>query len=255
MLDSALCSRPPDQWLALKLMLSTWIMTPSLVVLTLAALIILPWMIPRLRWKRQLSGLGTVLFLIYFSAQFPLTIAVATKGLVEFLPKDSGVTVDAIVVLGRGEYFRNSRVEVAEELWRAHRAPLIFASGAGDGSQIIQLLRAQGIPNQVLNDESCSRTTEENAKFTAIELKPQGVKRVVLVTDPPHMLRSLLTFRSFGFTVIPHTSPLPPKLAPVKESLILFYEYMGLLSYGLKGRFFPQGFAAAKTAQVIGSPG
>ena len=250
MLDPALCVRPTSQWLVLKSMLSTWLMTPTLVVLPLVALIGLPWKFPQLRWGRQLSGLGTVLLLIYFTAQFPLTIAVATKGLVEFIPKDSGVTVDAIVVLGRGKPFSKSRVEVAAELWRAHRAPLIFVSGAGDAAQMFQLLRAQGIPNQALDDENCSRTTEENARFTATVLQPQGVKQLVLVTDPPHMLRSLLTFRSLGFTVIPHTSPIPPNLAPQKKAMMVFYEYMSLFSYGLRGHFLPQGFAKAKNTQI-----
>ena len=239
MLDPALCTRPPSQYLFLKYAFYRWLMTPSLVVLPLLALIVLPWIIPRLRWKRLLSSLGTVLLLVYFFAQLPLTIAVATKGLVDFLPKDPGVSADAIVVLGRGTPFRNSRVEVAAQLWKAHRAPLIFASGEGDGSQITQLLEAKGIPKQALDNENCSRTTEENAQFTAAVLEPQGVTRVVLVTDPPHMLRSLLTFRSLGFTVIPHASPLPD-LAPAEKSMVVFYEYMGLVSYSVKGRFLPK---------------
>lgn len=250
MLDPALCARPTSQWLVLKSMISTWLMTPKLVVLPLAVLIGLPWIIPRLRWKRQLSAFGTFLLLIYFTATFPLTIALANKGLVAFLPADRGVSVDAIVVLGRGDKFRKSRVEAAAELWKAHRAPLIFASGAGDGSQILQLLRAKGIPQQALDDENCSRTTEENALFTATVLQPQGVKQILLVTDPPHMLRSLLTFRSLGFTVIPHTSPLPPNLAPGKKAMMVFYEYMGLVSYGLRGHFLTQSLPEAKTPQI-----
>ena len=250
MLDPALCDRPISQWLVWKSMLSSWLMTPTLIVVPLAALIGLPWIMPRLRWRHQLSGLGTVLLLIYFTATFPLTIAVATKGLVAFLPTDSGVSADAIVVLGRGGTLRNYRVEVAELLWRDHRAPLIFASGSGDASEMLQLLQAKGIPNQALDYESCSRTTEENARFTATVLQPQGVKKVLLVTDPPHMLRSLLTFRSLGFTVIPHTSPIPSNLAPTKKAMMVFYEYMGLVSYGLRGQFFPQSFAEVKSPQV-----
>ena len=221
-------------------MIGAWLATPILVVLPLTALIILPWIIPRLRWKRQLSGLGAVLLLVYYIASLPLTIAVANKGLVAFLPTDPGVDVDAIVVLGRGEGLRTSRVGVAAELWKAHRAPLIFVSGVGDAPPILQQLEAAGIPHQALSDESCSRTTEENALFTAKLLQPQGVKRIVLVTDPPHMLRSLLTFRSLGFKVIPHASPLPPDLAQAEKAMIVFYEYMGLVSYGLRGHFLPQ---------------
>ena len=246
MLNPALCARPISQWLGLKSMLSSWLMTPTLVVLPLVALIGLPWIIPRLRWKRQLSSLGAILLVIYFTATFPLTIAVASKGLVAFLPADPGTTADAIVILGRGENFSKSRVEIAASLWRANRAPLIFASGAGDAPKMLEELRAEGIPSQALDEESCSQTTEENALFTATLLQPKGIKQIVLVTDPPHMLRSLLTFRSLGFTVIPHISPIPPSLAPTKKAIMVFYEYMGLVSYGLRGRFFHQSFAEAK---------
>jgi len=66
----------------------------------------------------------------------------------------------------------------------------------------------------------------------------QGVKRILLITDPYHMLRSLLTFRHLGFKVIPHFSPIPPDLSPKDKALMVFYEYLALVSYGLKGRFF-----------------
>lgn len=250
MLDPALCDHPTSQWLVLKSMLSTWLMTPTLVLLPILALIGLSWMIPRLPWKRQLISIGTVLLLIYFTATLPLTIAVANKGLVAFLPADPGTNVDAIVVLGRGEKFRNSRIEVTAKLWKARRAPLIFASGAGDVPRMLQQLKAEGIPNQSLDGEQCSRTTEENAFFTAIVLQPQGIRRILLVTDPPHMLRAMLTFRSLGFKVIPHASPLPPDLALKKRAMVVFYEYMGLVSYSLQGKFLYKGFLEAKNPQT-----
>ncbi len=257
MLDPALCDRPVSQWLVWKSMFSEWLMTPSVVVLALLALTFIPWIIPRLWWKRSLSGLGIVLLVVYFSATFPLTIALAKKGLVTFIPSDPGTNTDAIVVLGRGRIFRNSRVEVAAALWKSHRAPLIFASGAGDGSEIIELLKAKGVPPEALNEEHCSQTTKENALFTASILQPQGIKQIVLVTDSPHMLRSLLTFRSIGFDVISHTSQIPPELAPTKKAMLMFYEYMGLVGYGLQGHFIPHNLAkkehlpVAKNAQLF----
>jgi hypothetical protein len=64
------------------------------------------------------------------------------------------------------------------------------------------------------------------------------------------MLRSLLTFRSLGFTVIPHLSPLPPDLPQGKKAVMVFYEYMGLVSYGLRGRYFPQSIPVAERPQI-----
>ena len=237
MIDPALCARPISQWLSLKWVISAWLITPPLVVLPLLSLAGLPWVIPRLRWKRQLSLLPAFLLLIYFILLLPPTVALGNFGLVSLLPRDSGVSADAIVVLGRGKELRNSRVQVATYLWKSNRSSLIFASGSGDGSQIVQMARANGVPPQVLDNEDCSRTTEENAQFTAIVLQPQGVRRILLVTDSPHMLRSLLTFRSVGFEVIPYLSPLPSNLSSPKKSLAVFSEYMGLIKYAMQGRF------------------
>ncbi len=251
MLDQALCNRPPSQWLELKSAIADWLMNPILVVLPLLFLIFLPWIVPRFRWKRLWSGFATLLLITYFSAQFPLITAVANKGLVAFVPPDRGQSADAIVILGRGQVFRNSRVKVAANLWESQRAPLIFASGAGDGTEIVQKLEQEGIPKTALEEEHCSQTTKENALFTASVLQPQGVKRIILVTDPPHMLRSLLTFRNVGFEVIPHKSP-APHLTQTRKAMMMFYEYMGLVKYGIKGELVPQNTAKREQPQIVG---
>ncbi|MBF2008390.1 MAG: YdcF family protein [Chlorogloeopsis fritschii C42_A2020_084] len=244
MLDPSLCERPASQWLAVKSTLYQWLMIPSLVVLVCVALVFLPWIIPflrELRWRRLFIRLGILLCAFYLIATFPLTTAIIKKGLWAFVPNDPGTTnADAIVILGRGPKFRPSRVEVAAELWKSQRAPLIFASGAGDGQEIVEELKAQGIPGDALDEEHCSRTTKENALFTASVLQPKGVERILLVTDPPHMLRSVLTFRNLGFEVIPHPSTFPNHLPRRKKAILVFYESMGLLSYGLQGRLLPR---------------
>ena len=240
MLDPAINDRTLSHWLILKRVLLQWLMTPGSILLLLVLAIAFSWLILRQHWKHYALKAGVLVLVIYALTSIPLTVALANKALVALVPDDSGASVDAIVVLGRGEQFRQSRVEVAAELWQAQRAPVIFASGRGDAAQIMQLLEAQGIPKSALDYEEDSRTTEENARLTATILQPQGVKSILLVTDPPHILRSLLTFRHFGFTVIPHTSPLPPDLTLRTKSLMVVYEYLGLISYGLQGRFFPQ---------------
>ncbi|MDV2996203.1 MAG: hypothetical protein N4J56_005857 [Chroococcidiopsis sp. SAG 2025] len=240
MLDPALCARPLSQWLVLKSTLSHWLMTPVLVVIPLTAFILLIKFFPKWRWKRYMLVMGSLSLVAYFLASFPATVAIASKGLIAFLPEDPGRKADAIVILGRGAYMRKSRVEVAADLWKSKRAPLIFASGAGDGADIVNMLKTEGVPKSVLKAESCSQTTEENALFTAAMLQPMGVKRIVLITDSPHMMRSLLTFRSLGFTVFPRPTPLPANLPPTRRAMMIFYEYMGLFNYGIKGYWQPQ---------------
>ncbi len=50
--------------------------------------------------------------------------------------------------------------------------------------------------------EGLSRTTWENATMSAAILQPQGIKRVVLVTQAWHMPRARWSFEQAGFTVV-----------------------------------------------------
>jgi uncharacterized SAM-binding protein YcdF (DUF218 family) len=223
------------------------VIIPSLLILIIA-----PWFIRRWRWKRQSSGFGVILFLAYLLLISPIGSAIGTRGLALGVPVDPGATADAIVILGRGKEFRPERVQVAADLWQAKRAPLVFVSGRGDAEEIADLLKLQGVPQDAIDGEPCSRTTEENAQLTAAILQPKQIHRILLVTDLPHMLRSLLTFRSLGFDVIPHANPLPPTLDGKKTGSLVFREYVGLISYGLWGRFLPREPSASYVARVAG---
>jgi hypothetical protein len=46
-----------------------------------------------------------------------------------------------------------------------------------------------------------------------------------------------------GFETIPHPSPIPSRLTTSRKALMMLYEYMGLVSYGLRGEFRPQNLA------------
>ncbi|MDB6142781.1 MAG: rane protein [Pseudomonas sp.] len=91
--------------------------------------------------------------------------------------------------------------------------------------------------------EGLSRTTWENATMTAAVLQPQGIKRVVLVTQAWHMQRARWSFEKAGFTVIaapvgflgvdnarPFKGWLPENKA-VWQSGQLLNEAAGLLAY------------------------
>ncbi len=106
-----------------------------------------------------------------------------------------------------------------------------------DAQSIVERLKNRGLPGQSLSGEGCSRTTEENAQFTAAVLSPQGVRKILLVTDAPHMLRASLLFRGYGFTVIPHSSPPPSYLSTKDQMLTIIREYVGLMQYALTNRF------------------
>jgi len=204
----------------------------------LAALWVLWLLLPyrrRRRWRWGWILAATVMLLVS-----PLGANLGSWGLTAFLPPDSGERVDAIVVLGRGDDLRDRRIVAAWQLWRADRAPEIFASGMLDARYIVQELHATGVDKYRLEGEECSQTTEENALFTAALLYPKGVKRILLVTDSPHMLRSLRMFQSFGFRTIPYPIPLSDNLQTVKQFPIIMREYAALVQYTVSGRFHPR---------------
>ncbi len=109
---------------------------------------------------------------------------------------DSGpVQADAIVVLGGGAYERPAR---AAELFKAHAAPKIIVSGAGDCSGNRNLLLKEGVPDDAIVLEPKSRTTRENAQLTIPLLRSAGAKRVIVVTSWYHSRRALRVFQHYA---------------------------------------------------------
>jgi uncharacterized SAM-binding protein YcdF (DUF218 family) len=240
MLDAALCTRSITAWTLFNWGFFDWLTTPTLVIGPLLICLALTWLIPALRWKRPIRWIVSITLLLYVTFFSAPMVALANRILVAQLPPDSRESADAIVVLGRGKNLRKSRAEVAAQLWQTSRAPKIFVSGRDDAPVIMKLLTTRGISPQSIDYEDCSQTTDENARFTATLLQPRGIQRILLITDPAHMLRASLTFQRLGFTVIPYLSPLPPEYTAQEEAVLVFREYMGLANYGLSGRLSRQ---------------
>ena len=183
--------------------------------------------------RRQRRGLAILLGAIAIGlvSVSAWSIQLALWGLTVWLPADPGEVTDAIVVLGRGEVFRDSRIGVAYDLWQVKRAPKIFASGMMDARPIVQSLTELGVPAQRLSGEECSQSTRENALFTATLLQPHRVQHILLVTDAPHMLRSMSIFRRSGFRVTPHAVSLPIQFSSLQQQRCLLREYLALIQY------------------------
>lgn len=194
------------------------------------------WLVSSRRRKRRVILPLATIGLSYLFLTSPIALALASLGLTFSLPPDAGEKTDAIVILGRGEPLRSYRVEVASDLWQARRAPKIFASGMLDAEEAIAKLQNGGIPKIQLSGERCSQTTEENAQFTAAVLHPQGIHKILLLTDAPHMLRSQILFQSFGFMVTPHPIPLPLHWSTTEQLGSVLREYVGLISYRWQDR-------------------
>ncbi len=142
---------------------------------------------PKSRFRRILGWLilsAALLFgaalLIYRSAPALLTV-------------DSGeCTASAMVVLGGDAYGRPARTA---ELFKAHAAPLVIASGDGDCDEMVRALKQNGIPESAIWREEKSGSTKENAEFSAALLRKAHLTSAIVVTSWYHSRRALNTFR------------------------------------------------------------
>ena len=132
-------------------------------------------------------------------------------GLLErpLIVKDELAPADAIVVLGaplradRSSPVLLERIEAAAELWRRGGAPIVVATGGvtagstiAEADAIARGLRERGVPDVII--ENRSRTTAENARFTAALLRDRGATTVWIVTQPFHGRRAARLFRAVG---------------------------------------------------------
>jgi uncharacterized SAM-binding protein YcdF (DUF218 family) len=129
---------------------------------------------------------------------------------------------DAIVILGagreRGDPAWDSidqptgialeRVRYAARLAKASGLPVLTSGGLHYGSPPSEAwIMAQSLRNDFGTSarwmEERSRTTWENAEFSAQLLAEHGIKRVVVVTQAWHMQRSRWSFEQQGLQVVP----------------------------------------------------
>ena len=120
--------------------------------------------------------------------------------------------LDAIVVLGAPLHrsgalstILEERVAAAAALYHAGGGRIVIASGGvthgaprAEADAIAEGLRAAGVPDVIA--ETRSRTTAENARFTAELLATRFVRTAWIVTQPFHGRRAARLFRAAGIT-------------------------------------------------------
>ena len=122
-----------------------------------------------------------------------------------------GQTFDAIIVLGC-RVFRSGepstalreRVKLAAALFEGERAPLIITTGGtGDSGHAeaevaARVLMELGVPRRVIHMEARSTSTQENARYCAMQVP---ARNVLLVSDAYHCFRARRVFGRYFKTV------------------------------------------------------
>lgn len=141
--------------------------------------------------------------------------------------RDEAASADAIVVLGAAQWdgrpspVLRARLEHAHALWKNGHAPwLIVTGGVGAGDTTSEaavgkrFLVQLGVPKDRVLLESEGKTTDESMRAVAGMLKQRGMQRILLVSDPFHMLRLEVIARSHRLD--PRTSP--TRTSPISQN-------------------------------------
>lgn len=225
-------------------------------------------------WLRgRFARLASACFAVAVGGLWLMSLPITVEWSARLLESDSALQqaqwgdlaqeVDAIVVLGSGREqndpawgsdqpspFALERLRYAARLAKVSGVPLLVSGGLHYGeppseAALMAQVLARDYGVVVRWQEGASRTTWENAAYSAELLRQEGVKRVLLVTQAWHMPRARWCFEQVGFQVLaapvgflgvsnghPAGGWLPESKA-LWQSGLLLNEAIGLLIYPL----------------------
>ena len=129
-------------------------------------------------------------------------------------PADAAIVLGAAVWNGQPSPVFEERIKHAIDLYQNKQVRfLIFTGGVGEDDQIAESLVAaryaieNGVAVQDTFCETTSRITLENLQGAKEILDQQGMRRVLIVSDPLHMRRSLVMARDLGMDAYPSPTP------------------------------------------------
>jgi uncharacterized SAM-binding protein YcdF (DUF218 family) len=145
------------------------------------------------------------------------------------------------------------RVRYGVTLSQVTHLPILVTGGAPDATSGNELTEAE-LTQKVLSNEfqvqarwleKQSRTTEENAAFSAKMLKQEGITHIYLVTHFWHMPRAQAVFEKNGLKVTPapmgfyqknqfHPLDFYPSSAGIERTRFIWSEALGLIWYRIK---------------------
>lgn len=122
---------------------------------------------------------------------------------------------DVIVVLGAAQYDGRpspqlaARLDEVVRIWESGEVPWILVTGGKIGGDRFseaeasqRYLEAAGVPESVILAEDEGSTTYGSLRSASVILSVRDLRRVVLVTDPFHSLRSRLIAEELGLAAV-----------------------------------------------------
>ncbi len=171
------------------------------------------------RWGRRLAWLGWGLAI---ALTLPMVVGLLLRPLEATPPvtPEAMRRAQAIVILGGGQRrhapefggptlncLSLERVRYGARLARRSGLPILVTGGAPTGEVPEAALMADALDQdfglRARWQETASRDTRENARFSAVQLQAAGVRSIALVTHAAHMPRAVGEFEAAGFQVIP----------------------------------------------------
>ena len=166
------------------------------------------------------------------------------SGLDETQPADAAIVLGAAVWAGSPSPVLTARLAHALELFQKKQVNFIIVTGGtGTGDNLseaeagAQYLIENGVPASNIVLERDGRSTLQSLQAAAQLAAPLRLKRVLLVSDPFHMLRSLKMAHDLGFEAFAsptQTSPISTR--PREEWLYMVREAIAYTSYVFGGQ-------------------
>ena len=212
--------------------------------------------------------LGVAVTIVATSLLYVAALPVVAARMIEEVEIKTPIKLDfsaaqAIVVLGGGVHpgdgntiadtlgpWSLERVALAAQAYKRLNLRVAVSGGrvggahASEASLMKTALETQfNVPVTWVDDQS--RTTYENAVFTAKLLKADNVTTIVLVTQTWHMHRAIWSFERAGLHAIPYPAPLTydessrvadylPSIGALERSYHALHEAIGLAFYRLR---------------------
>jgi uncharacterized SAM-binding protein YcdF (DUF218 family) len=234
-------------------------LTPPAVLILVSALT--AWLC---LWNRHLGvGLTIVATSLLYLAALPVVSTRMQEVEVAAPPSPDFSAAQAIVVLGGGVHkgdgdkvpdtlgpWSLERVVFAARAYRQLHLKVAITGGKLGGAHTreasLMKVALEGDFNvPVAWAEQESRSTWENAVYTAKLLKPENIRTIVLVTHTLHMRRAIWSFERAGFHVLPWPAPRTydqssriddylPSTGALESSFHALHEAIGLAYYRLR---------------------